>query len=131
MTRMRAIEHGRASLQISTVGVSAMIDPDGTVTQQTGHYTAENMVGDMKLRTTLTPATMFGNWIAFFFNLTAIIIVAAIFISMGVSKLISRAMREDRARARTARTIGSGSRRQDLGQAARQETDVVTDVDVL
>src|SRR5690625_6083881 len=31
MSRLRAIEHGRSTLQISTVGVSALIDPDGTV----------------------------------------------------------------------------------------------------
>jgi len=100
MTRMRAIEHGRASMQISTVGVSAMIDPDGTVTHRTGHYTAENMVGDMKLRTTLTPATMFGNWIAFFFNLTAIVIAAGVFISFGLRKLLHRTIRKDEEKSR-------------------------------
>src|SRR5690625_3769241 len=131
MSRLRAIEHGRSTLQISTVGVSALIDPDGTVNQRTGHYTAEHLIGDMKLRTALTPATMIGNWIAFFFNLSAILIVVSVFISMGVSKLISRAMRADRKRARTARTIGSGSKPRDLGRAARKQSDVVTDVDVL
>lgn len=131
MSRLRAIEHGRSTLQISTVGVSALIDPDGTVNQRTGHYTAEHLIGDMKLRTTLTPATMIGNWIAFFFNLSAIVIVVSVFISMGVSKLITRAMRADRKRSRTARTIGSGSKPRDLGRAARKESDVVTDVDVL
>ncbi|HLS04495.1 MAG TPA: apolipoprotein N-acyltransferase, partial [Actinomycetales bacterium] len=92
MSRLRAIEHGRATLQISTVGVSAFIDPDGAVTQRTGHYTAEQMISDMKLRTTLTPATLFGNWIAFFFNLGAVLIVLGIAASFVLNKLVRRAM---------------------------------------
>src|SRR5690606_23570913 len=34
MSRMRAIETGRSTIQISTVGVSAMIAPDGRVLQR-------------------------------------------------------------------------------------------------
>ena len=44
MSRIRAIEHGRATVQISTVGVSAVIEPNGAVSQQTGLFTAEQMV---------------------------------------------------------------------------------------
>ena len=44
MSRIRAIEHGRATVQISTVGVSAVIEPNGVVSQQTGLFTAEQMV---------------------------------------------------------------------------------------
>ena len=35
MTRLRAIEHGRATVQVSTVGVSAIIRPDGSVVDDT------------------------------------------------------------------------------------------------
>ena len=33
ISRMRAIEHGRSVVHVSTVGVSALITPDGTVHQ--------------------------------------------------------------------------------------------------
>ncbi len=41
MSRVRAIEHGRATVQISTVGVSAVIEPNGVVTQSTELFTAD------------------------------------------------------------------------------------------
>lgn len=56
MSRFRAAEHGRATIQISTVGVSAMIMPDGSVLNQTGLFTAEELIATLPLRTTLTPA---------------------------------------------------------------------------
>src|SRR5690625_7247123 len=52
MSRLRAIEHGRSTLPISTVGVSALIDPAGTGHQRTGPYTAAHPIGDMNLPTT-------------------------------------------------------------------------------
>lgn len=66
MARIRAIETGRATVQISTVGVSAVIAPNGVVREQTGLFTAENIVADLPLRTSLTPAVRAGeipNWI--------------------------------------------------------------------
>ncbi len=60
MSRLRAIEHGRATIQISTVGVSAVISPNGVVTQQTQLFTAEQMIASVPLRTSLTPATRDG-----------------------------------------------------------------------
>nr|WP_255347185.1 nitrilase-related carbon-nitrogen hydrolase [Cellulomonas sp. KRMCY2] len=36
MSRFRAVDHGRAVVQISTVGVSSMIGPDGTFLERTG-----------------------------------------------------------------------------------------------
>jgi apolipoprotein N-acyltransferase len=64
MSRLRAIEHGRATVQISTVGVSAVISPSGLVRQQTELFTAEQMIATLPLRTELTPATRFGDAIA-------------------------------------------------------------------
>jgi apolipoprotein N-acyltransferase len=57
MTRLRAIEHGRATIQISTTGVSAIISPTGVVLQRTGLWTHETMTQALPLRTSLTPAT--------------------------------------------------------------------------
>lgn len=60
MSRLRAIETGRATVQASTVGVSAVIDPRGRVLQETGLFTAEHMYADVPLRTEITPAVRFG-----------------------------------------------------------------------
>ncbi|WP_308121725.1 apolipoprotein N-acyltransferase [Actinotalea ferrariae] len=64
MSRLRAIEHGRATIQISTVGVSGVITPSGVLTQETGLFTAEQMVASLPLRSELTPATRFGDAVA-------------------------------------------------------------------
>jgi len=60
MSRLRAIETGRATVQASTVGVSAVIDPRGRVLQKTGLFTAEQMYANVPLRTEITPAVRFG-----------------------------------------------------------------------
>ncbi len=40
ISRIRAIEHGRSVVHVSTVGVSGVIAPDGSVTDRTGLFTA-------------------------------------------------------------------------------------------
>jgi len=77
MSRIRAIEHGRATVQISTVGVSGVISPSGVLVQHTGHWTAEQMVATIPLRTELTPATRFGDAIAWSVRCLAVAFVLA------------------------------------------------------
>ncbi|WP_456844078.1 apolipoprotein N-acyltransferase [Cellulomonas sp. P5_C6] len=77
MSRIRAIEHGRATVQISTVGVSAVIEPDGVVSQQTDLFTAAQMVANLPLRDTLTPATRLGSWPAWIIDALAVCAVLA------------------------------------------------------
>ncbi len=62
MARLRAVELGRATVQISTVGVSAVIAPNGVVTQRTELFTADQMIADLPLRDSLTPAARAGDW---------------------------------------------------------------------
>ena len=62
MSRFRAAEHNRAVVQISTVGVSAVIAPDGAIREQTGLFTAEQLRDDLPLRTSLTLADRLGSW---------------------------------------------------------------------
>lgn len=71
MSRLRAIETGRTTIQISTVGVSGAIAPDGTVTAQTAHFEPANFVVNAPLRTDLTPAMRFGSVIAWILALAA------------------------------------------------------------
>lgn len=60
MSRLRAVEHGRATVQISTVGVSAIIAPDGTVLNSTTLFTQGVMAARLPLRTTLTTSDRLG-----------------------------------------------------------------------
>ncbi|MEV6232099.1 apolipoprotein N-acyltransferase [Saccharopolyspora shandongensis] len=61
MSRLRAVEHGRAVLVAATSGVSAVVQPDGTVTQQTELFTAQNLIAEVPLRSTQTLATRLGS----------------------------------------------------------------------
>ncbi|WBB77043.1 apolipoprotein N-acyltransferase [Micromonospora sp. WMMD1128] len=62
MVRLRAVEHGRAALMSSTVGVSGFVSPDGRVDGATGFNTAEVVVRQMRLGDGRTPATVAGVW---------------------------------------------------------------------
>ena len=61
--RMRAIETGRAVVNISTVGTSQVIASDGSVLDVIGADTAGAMLTDVPLRTGLTPASVIGPWV--------------------------------------------------------------------
>ncbi|WP_107081798.1 apolipoprotein N-acyltransferase [Streptomyces sp. SBT349] len=60
MSRLRAVEHGRSVLVASTTGVSALIAPDGSVTDETGPWTRQVLTGTVPLRGTTTLATRLG-----------------------------------------------------------------------
>ena len=60
MSRVRAVEHGRAVVVSATSGVSAIIAPDGTVLQQTPLFTPEALVARVPLRGSTTLATRLG-----------------------------------------------------------------------
>ncbi|WP_240917936.1 apolipoprotein N-acyltransferase [Phycicoccus sp. HDW14] len=60
ISRIRAIEHGRSVVHVSTVGVSGFVAPDGTVTGKTGLFTAEQRLGRPVLRHEETPSDRFG-----------------------------------------------------------------------
>jgi len=79
MSRFRAAEHGRAVVQVSTVGVSGVIGPDGGVVAQTGLFTAEQMIEELPLRTSITLAARLGEWPGMFVSaLTAVLLVAGL-----------------------------------------------------
>lgn len=62
MSVFRAVEHGRATVQISTVGISGIIAPNGVIMDSGGLFTAEQFVANLPLRTSLTLATRLGPW---------------------------------------------------------------------
>lgn len=55
MAQFRAAEFSRAAVQVSTNGVSGIVRPDGSVSQVTGTQEAAHLVGELPLRTSLTP----------------------------------------------------------------------------
>ncbi len=57
MSRVRAVEHDRPVVVATTSGVSAMIAPDGTVTDHTGQFAPGILVDRPALRDTTTLAT--------------------------------------------------------------------------
>jgi len=62
MSRLRAVEHGRAVVVAATSGVSALIAPDGTVLQESGVYEPARLVADVPLRDPHTVADRLGVW---------------------------------------------------------------------
>src|SRR5690606_17620123 len=83
MTRLRAIETGKAALQVSTVGVSAVVTPSGRVLESSELFTQAYGYAELPLRTSLTPAVKYGHWITWgFAGLAAIIAVGAAVVRM-------------------------------------------------
>ncbi|WP_194813676.1 apolipoprotein N-acyltransferase [Nocardia sp. XZ_19_385] len=61
MSRVRAVEHGRALVVAATSGVSAIITADGVVRQQTLLFVPAALVAELPLRSSTTLATRFGS----------------------------------------------------------------------
>jgi len=77
IARIRAMELGRSVVNISTVGLSAVIAPDGTIVQQLPWFSVGTMVQDVALSTAITPAVLLGRqleWLVSGLGLASIII---------------------------------------------------------
>jgi apolipoprotein N-acyltransferase len=62
MTRVRAIEHGRNIVSVSTTGYSAIIDSKGKVLQKTSMGTADSIRAEVSLINGTTPRDAAGDW---------------------------------------------------------------------
>ncbi|MFI8631901.1 apolipoprotein N-acyltransferase [Microbacterium sp. NPDC077663] len=76
--RMRAIETGRAVVNISTVGTSQVIAPDGSVIDGLAADTAGALLVDVPLRTGLTPAVVLGPAVQWVLGWSALPLLAAL-----------------------------------------------------
>lgn len=63
ISRVRAVEYGRSVAHVSNVGVSALIAPDGTVTERTAAFTEATLLARLSLRTEATLAVSTGPWV--------------------------------------------------------------------
>jgi len=76
IAKLRAIETGRAVVNDSTVGVSAVFGPDGKTLAQLPTFEPGVMVTRVPLRTGLTPAMAIGSGLDLFINLAALGLIA-------------------------------------------------------
>ncbi len=65
IARLRAIESGRSLVNISTVGSSQIVGPDGATISSIAPFKPGHMVADVPLGTTTTPATLLSRGIEF------------------------------------------------------------------
>lgn len=63
IAQLRAQEAGRALVNVSTVGTSAMVLPDGTMVDRLPQYEPGAMIETLPLSDTVTPAMAAGAWI--------------------------------------------------------------------
>jgi apolipoprotein N-acyltransferase len=81
ISRLRAVEHGRAVVHVSTVGISALITPDGTAHQRSALFTSALLSGQLPLRTGQTVADRLGAWP----ELLACVLVGLLVLGRGVA----------------------------------------------
>jgi apolipoprotein N-acyltransferase len=60
ISRVRAVEHGRSIVHVSTVGVSGFVAPDGSASGTTSLFTPAARYGDPVVRTETTPSDRLG-----------------------------------------------------------------------
>jgi apolipoprotein N-acyltransferase len=60
MSRLRAIEHGRAVVTAATSGISAIVAPDGKIEQRSREFTRTVLSADLPLRDQITVADRVG-----------------------------------------------------------------------
>jgi apolipoprotein N-acyltransferase len=72
IAKLRAIETGRAVVNISTVGISALIFPNGAVLSELQSFEPGIMQANLPLRTEITPAVAFGPSLDLVINFSAI-----------------------------------------------------------
>jgi apolipoprotein N-acyltransferase len=102
IARLRAIEAGRSLVNISTVGTSQMIDPNGRTITSIPDYRAGTMIANVPLGTTTTPAVLFSRGIEYLVSglgLAALVIAGA---------TVARQTRPQRAARRAAQAAKEG-----------------------
>jgi apolipoprotein N-acyltransferase len=75
IAKLRAIETGRAVVNDSTVGVSAVFNPDGRVLDQLPTFEPGVMVTKVPLRSSITPAMAIGSGLDLAINLVALLLL--------------------------------------------------------
>ncbi|WCB39568.1 apolipoprotein N-acyltransferase [Gordonia polyisoprenivorans] len=80
MSQFRAVEHGRAVIVAATSGVSALIEPDGSMTSESDIFTPAILADRLPLSSATTIATRLGAWperIAMLLAVVALLVAVA------------------------------------------------------
>jgi apolipoprotein N-acyltransferase len=104
IARLRAIETGRSLVNVSTVGTSAIIAPDGSTLAILPTFEPGTMVEDVPLSTVTTPATAFGRPLE---------------LAVSLGGLVGLLLLAVAGRRRRAHPEGTGSVRRDPASASR------------
>jgi apolipoprotein N-acyltransferase len=76
IAKIRAIETGRSVVNISTVGTSAILYPDGSEHDRLTWYQPGVMVDDVPLSTTMTPAVVGGRQVEWLVSFGGLLVLA-------------------------------------------------------
>lgn len=76
ISQVRAVEHGRSVVHVSTVGVSGLITPDGMVHDRSSLFTRKVLSGALPLRSSLTLADRWGALPEYLVDAVAVLAVA-------------------------------------------------------
>jgi apolipoprotein N-acyltransferase len=99
MSRIRAVEHGRAVVVAATSGVSAIVRPDGSLDASTDLFTQETLLGEVPLRQETTLSDRLGAW-------TEYVLVGAALLAVASGVVLTRRTR----RANVEKTDESAAR---------------------
>lgn len=76
ISQVRAVEHGRSVVHVSTVGVSGLITPDGMVHDRSSLFTRKVLAGTLPLRSSTTLADRWGPLPEYLVDAAAVVAVA-------------------------------------------------------
>ncbi|GAB87072.1 apolipoprotein N-acyltransferase [Gordonia rubripertincta] len=96
MSQVRAVEHGRAVVVAATSGVSAIIDADGSITEQSGVFASDVLTSTLPLHDGTTLATRLGMWPGV---LAIVVAVAGLLFALASRTRFTLKPRRDAARA--------------------------------
>jgi apolipoprotein N-acyltransferase len=102
MSRVRAVEHGRALVVAATSGVSAIIGADGAVQQETAKFVPAALVAELPLRSSSTLATRIGPAP----ELLSVILTAAAVLVAAIRRRNARAEKATDESATVDQTVG-------------------------
>jgi apolipoprotein N-acyltransferase len=90
MSKLRAVEHGRAVVTAATSGISAIVSPDGTVEQRTKEFTQDVLTARVPLRDEVTVADRVGAAPEWFLAMVGILSCAAALIVRAAGRRAAR-----------------------------------------
>lgn len=109
MSKLRAVEHGRAVVTAATSGISSVVGPDGTIKQRTQEFERDVLSAELPLRDEITTADRVGAVPEWVLAMVGVLACAAAWFT-------GRRGRNDRRPAQPAGQARQGDARRQEGQ---------------